>query len=211
MSDVRKAAGDDAAVRILEIGPDWLVCVKPVGVDSETGLPERLRGQTGGPVWPVHRLDLNVGGVMVYARSARAAAAFSRLIQAGEMIKEYVLICHGKPPAAEGRMEDLLWKDVRRNKVFVVDRERAGVRKASLRYRVIREAGEDAALVRVRLETGRSHQIRVQFASRGCPLRGDHKYGARDPEKAPALFSCALRFPWNGETRQFEALPEWAE
>ena len=107
-------------------------------------------------------------------------------------------------------MEDLLWKDPRKNKVYVVDRVRGGVRSASLSYRVLAALSGDRTLVRVRLKTGRSHQIRVQFASRRCPLWGDHKYGARDDGKDPMLFSCALSFPWEGKEYHFEFLPEWA-
>ena len=139
-----------------------------------------------------------------------AAAGFSRLIQSGQLVKEYVLLCHGSPPTQEGDMEDLLWKDPRKNKVYVVDRVRGGVRSASLSYRVLAALSGDRTLVRVRLKTGRSHQIRVQFASRRCPLWGDHKYGARDDGKEPMLFSCALSFPWEGKEYHFEYLPEWA-
>ena len=197
--------------QILSRCPDWVICVKPVGLDSEKAFPAHLSSVLGRPVFPVHRLDQNVGGLMVYALSAPAAETLSALIRQGLLVKEYVLICHGALPAPEGRMEDLLWKDVRRNKVFVVDRPRGGVREASLVYRVLRPLGPDETLVRVRLETGRSHQIRVQFASRRCPLRGDHKYGARDREKSPALFSCALSFPWQGAQQTFEMMPPWAD
>ena len=125
------------------------------------------------------------------------------------MRKEYAAICHGQPPEKAGRMEDLLWKDAKGNKVYVVDRPRAGVRKAALTYRVIRETAPGETLVRIRLETGRSHQIRVQFASRGCPLKGDHKYGARDSEKAPRLFSASLSFLWKGKPVRFSETPDW--
>ena len=198
-------------IRILEEHPDWVICVKPASADSEHALPDMLAAQLGGRWFPVHRLDRNVGGLMVYARSSRAAAGFSRLIQSGELVKEYVLLCHGSPPAQEGDMEDLLWKDPRKNKVYVVDRVRGGVRSAALSYRVLAVPDEDRTLVRVRLKTGRSHQIRVQFASRHCPLLGDHKYGARDSEKEPMLFSCALSFPWEGKEYHFEFLPEWGK
>ena len=200
-----------SAPRILSRCDDWVVCVKPVGLDSESACPALLEQALDTPVWPVHRLDQNVGGLMVYALTAPAARELSRLIQEGQLIKEYVLLCHGTLPGVDGRMEDLLWKDVRKNKVFVVDRPRGGVRAAALTWRTLRPAGQDLTLVRVRLETGRSHQIRVQFASRGCPLRGDHKYGARDGEKIPALFSCGLSFPWRGEPQNFEYLPDWAK
>ena len=197
-------------IRILEEHPDWVICVNPAAADSEHELPDMLAAQLGGRWFPVHRLDRNVGGLMVYARSSRAAAGFSRLIQSGELVKEYVLLCHGSLPAQEGDMEDLLWKDPRKNKVYVVDRVRGGVRSAALSYRVLAVPSGDRTLVRVRLKTGRSHQIRVQFASRRCPLWGDHKYGARDNGKDPMLFSCALSFPWEGKEYHFEFLPEWA-
>ena len=184
------------------------VCVKPVGVDSEHGLPQMLSEALGGQVFPIHRLDANVGGVMVFARTKKAAAELSRAVQDGTMIKEYVALVQGLPPKS-GDWTDLLFKDSRKNKVFVVDRERKGVKKARLEF--TRLTAQAPALVRVRLHTGRSHQIRVQFASRGYPLLGDHKYGARDQRTAPALFSCRLTFPYQGRNVQFEAFPDWYE
>ena len=122
-------------------------------------------------------------------------------------MKEYVAMVHGAPPE-NGDWEDWLFKDSRKNKVFVVKKQRAGVKKARLTYRTLR-VGEES-LVRIRLYTGRSHQIRVQFASRGYPLVGDHKYGSRDEKTAPMLFSSCLRFPYKGKEVCFEALPDWA-
>lgn len=183
------------------------VCVKPAGLDSEKQLPEELKKQLGGEIFPIHRLDQNVGGVMVYARTRSAAAALSKAVQEGTMVKEYVAIVHGTPPE-NGDWTDLLFKDSGKNKVFVVKKERKGVKLARLEYQRLR-SGENS-LVRVRLHTGRSHQIRVQFASRGYPLVGDHKYGARDEEKAPKLFSCCISFPLKGKDYRFEKLPDWA-
>ena len=165
-----------------------------------------LQQTLGGEIFPVHRLDQNVGGVMVYARTKQAAARLSQIIQQGTMIKEYVAMVHGQPPET-GDWEDLLFKDSRKNKVFVVKRQRGGVKAARLEYRRL-QAGEQS-LVRIRLHTGRSHQIRVQFSSRGFPLVGDHKYGSRDAATAPMLFSCGITFPWDGKQLQFEAYPEW--
>lgn len=193
---------------ILYSDKDIAVCVKPVGVDSEHQLPALLEEALGGGFYPVHRLDKNVGGVMVYARSSPAAAALSRAIQEGTMVKEYVAFVHGAPPE-NGDWTDLLWKDSVKNKVFVVKRERKGVKKARLEFQRLTQG--DVSLVHIRLHTGRSHQIRVQFASRGFPLVGDHKYGARDDSPAPYLFSCRLTFPLRGNTVSFEALPQWAE
>ncbi len=183
------------------------VCVKPVGQDSEAEVPSTLKEQLGGEIFPIHRLDKNVGGVMVFARTKQAAASLSKAVQEGTMVKEYVAMVHGSPPE-EGDWEDLLWKDSKKNKVFVVKRQRAGVKKARLEFKRL-SAGE-TSLVHVRLHTGRSHQIRVQFSSRGFPLVGDHKYGSRDPRTEPMLFSCRIRFPYQGETKVFEKLPDWA-
>lgn len=187
---------------------DIAVCVKPVGVDSEHELPETIAKDLGREVFPVHRLDKNVGGLMVFARNRLSAAALSRAIQEGTMVKEYVALVHGTPPEA-GDWQDLLWKDARSNKVFVVKRQRKGVKEAWLEFTRL-SAGE-ASLVRVRLHTGRSHQIRVQFSSRGYPLVGDHKYGSRSEKTAPMLFSCALTFPWKGQEKHYELLPDWGK
>ena len=194
-------------MEILYSDKDIVVCVKPLGMDAEHGLPQALTEALGGECYPIHRLDLNVGGVMVYARTRTAAAALSKAVQEGTLVKEYVALVHGTPPEI-GDWEDLLWKDSGKNKVFVVKRERRGVKKARLEF--VRLTASDPSLVRIRLHTGRSHQIRVQFASRGYPLVGDHKYGSRDPETAPMLFSCCLTFPYKGQVVQFEKLPPWA-
>ena len=193
-------------MEILFSDKDIVICVKPVGLDSEKDVPQALSEELGGEIFALHRLDKNVGGVMIYGRTKAAAAKFSKLIQDGQLVKEYVALVHGTPPE-EGDLTDLLWKDSTKNKVFVVKRERRGVKKARLTYKLLR-AGEQS-LVRVRLYTGRSHQIRVQFASRGFPLVGDHKYGSRDEATSPMLFSCCLTFPYHGKEQKFEALPPW--
>ena len=183
------------------------VIEKPVGLDSEKDVPRELENRLGGSFYTVHRLDQNVGGVMVYARDARTAAELSRQIQNGSFIKEYVAVVHGTPEET-GDWTDLLFKDSRKNKVFVVKKERTGVKKARLTYSRLR-AGEQS-LVRIRLYTGRSHQIRVQFASRGYPLVGDHKYGSKARETAPMLYSCSVSFDLNG-IKSFQKLPPWAD
>ena len=195
-------------MEILYSDKNIAVIVKPVGLESEHDVPGALVEALGGEVFPIHRLDKNVGGVMVYARTKQAAAALSRAVQEGAMVKEYVALVHGTPPE-QGDWEDLLWKDSQKNKVFVVKRERKGVKKARLEFKTL-HTGEES-LVRIRLHTGRSHQIRVQFSSRGFPLVGDHKYGSRDEKTEPMLFSCCITFPWKGETKRFESLPEWAK
>ena len=193
-------------MEILFSDREIVVCVKPVGLDSEQQVPAALKEQLGGDLFPIHRLDKNVGGVMVYARTKQAAAALSKAAQEGTMVKEYVAMVHGTPPET-GDWTDLLFKDSSKNKVFVVKKERRGVKKARLEFRTLC-SGEES-LVRIRLHTGRSHQIRVQFSSRGFPLVGDHKYGARDEKKEPMLFSCCITFPWKGEEKKFEVLPDW--
>ena len=191
-------------MEVLYTDRDLYVIVKPVGMDSEHEVPAALEGQ----VFPIHRLDLNVGGVMVYARTKQAAAALSKAVQEGAMVKEYVALVHGTPPES-GDWEDFLFKDSRKNKVFAVKKERKGVKYARLEFQRLTDA--DPSLVHIRLHTGRSHQIRVQFSSRGFPLVGDHKYGARDGEAAPRLFSRRITFPFKGKELVFEALPEWAK
>ena len=192
---------------ILYSDRDLAVCIKPVGLDSEAEVPAELKKALGGEIFPIHRLDKNVGGVMVFARTKQAAAALSKAVQEGQMVKEYVAMVHGAPPE-HGDWEDFLFKDSRKNKVFAVKKERKGVKYARLEFQRL-SAGEPS-LVHVRLHTGRSHQIRVQFSSRGFPLVGDHKYGSRDEKLEPMLFSCRITFPWKGESKVFEAKPDWA-
>ena len=192
-------------MELLYTDKDLVICVKPVGLDSESGVPQALKEQLGGEIFPLHRLDQNVGGVMVYARTKAAAAALSKAIQNGEMVKEYVAKVHGMPEQS-GILTDLLFKDSRKNKVFVAKKLRSGVKEAKLQYRHLGEG-----LVHVKLFTGRSHQIRVQFSSRGFPLVGDHKYGSRAKETAPLLFSCRITFPYQGKLHRYQALPQWAD
>ena len=192
---------------ILYSDRDLAVCIKPVGLDSEAEVPAELKKALGGEVFPIHRLDKNVGGIMVFARTKQAAAALSKAVQKDQMVKEYVAMVHGTPPE-NGDWEDFLFKDSRKNKVFTVKKERKGVKYARLEFH--RLTAGATSLVHIRLHTGRSHQIRVQFSSRGFPLVGDHKYGSRDERLEPMLFSCRITFPWKGESKVFEAKPDWA-
>ena len=195
-------------MKILYTDRGIVACIKPVGLDSEAEVPAALKAELGGEIFPIHRLDKNVGGIMVFARTKSAAAALTKAVQDGQMVKEYVAMVHGTPPES-GDWEDFLFKDSRKNKVFAVKKERKGVKYARLEFNRLK--GGEQSLVHIRLHTGRSHQIRVQFSSRGFPLVGDHKYGSRDTATAPMLFSCRITLPWNGETRVFEALPDWAQ
>ncbi len=185
-----------------------IVCIKPVGLDSEKQVPQAIINDYGGEIFTLHRLDKNVGGVMIYARNKATAAELSRIIQEGKMIKEYVALVHGVPPES-GDWTDLLFKDSSKNKVFTVKRMRKGVKEARLEFNRL-TSGEDS-LVRIKLHTGRSHQIRVQFSSRGFPLVGDRKYGSKSEVKEPMLYSCKISFPYKGEFLEFESYPEWGK
>ena len=188
------------------------VVVKPAGVlsqgDAEDAMPVLLQKQLGGAIFPVHRLDQPTGGVMVYARTQDAAAKLSAQMQSEAFGKEYLAVLDGTPEPAEGELHDLLFFDRQKGKSYAVRRKRAGVKDARLAYRVLAQA-EGLTLVRVRLFTGRTHQIRVQFSSRGWPLTGDGKYGSRNNRCAPALWSAELHFahPVTGETLIFRSQP----
>ncbi len=198
-----------------------LLCRKPVGIVSEPkagkGLPEllsaKLRAEGKGDfIAGVHRLDKNVGGLMVFSRRRELTGKLIAQVAQREMEKEYLAIVRGALPAPEGLLEDLLFHDSRCNKSFVVKRQRKGVRDARLSYRVLSVLPQDGrvlSLVRVRLHTGRTHQIRVQFASRGLPLLGDLRYGSREPGCDAALWSTwlGLRHPVSGEFLEFSCLP----
>lgn len=197
-------------IDILYQDKELAVCRKPAGLLSQDGpgdtLPSLLRIQLGGDIFPVHRLDQEAGGVMVFARTSRAAGALSGAISRGEFRKEYLCITRGRPEAEEGSYRDLLLHDKVRNKSFVVQRARGGVKEALLDYRLLAER-DGLALVLVRLHTGRTHQIRVQFANRGTPLVGDGKYGGGGG--GMALWSWALAFQHpGGKMMDFRALPE---
>ena len=201
-------------IHILFFDTDILVCVKPRGVlsegDGNACMPRLLtdqlreRGEQD-RIFPVHRLDKETEGLMVFARTSSAAAALSRAIVEGTMKKEYLATLCGTPAEEQGRLTDLLFYDRKRGKSFVVDRPRKGVKEAILDYRVIKR-DENRTLVRVSLLTGRTHQIRVQFATRGLPLVGDRRYGAPAEGEPLALCACRLTFPHpkTGEILMFE-------
>ena len=208
-------------LRVLYCDRALLVCEKPAGCLSEPGPGRNLpalaeawltaRGE-GPQVHTVHRLDKPVGGLTVLARTRAAAGSLIGQIAAHTAEKEYLAVIRGVPEAAEGCWEDLLFHDSRTNKTFVVTRPRKGVREAKLSYRVLGQAereGQVLSLVRVRLYTGRTHQIRAQFSHRGLPLLGDVRYGSR-ADHGPALFSCCLAFdhPETGKRMSFSLEPE---
>lgn len=194
-----------------------VVCLKPAGIlstDEPGGMPERIREALGEPdavVRTVHRLDRTVGGVMVFARTARAASDLGKQMQDGRFYKEYRAIVRGVPDAPEGTFCDLLRRDKKERKTYVVHEPGPEVREAVLDYTVL-ETRDGRSLLSVRLRTGRTHQIRCQFSSRGLPLAGDRKYGGG--EECPlALWSHKLEFfhPRTGEKLSFAANPPEAE
>ena len=199
---------EDDAIVVIAKPAGMASQLSPDGNDCVTALRER----TGGEIFPVHRLDTATRGVMVYAKTKCAAAFLSKEIAEGRFQKEYAALVHGRPEPPEGVMEDWLFKD-RFNKTYVVKRERRGVRKAALSYRTeaafSTEKYGELSRVSVRLQTGRTHQIRVQFASRKHPLLGDGKNGAKDnaPFLGLACVSLTFRHPATGETAVFEWEP----
>ena len=196
-----------------------IVTIKPIGIlsqaDSSGGesMISILENHTGGSIYPLHRLDREVGGIMVYAKTQKSAAILSKDIADRNFKKEYIALVHGTPQEKNGEMQDLLFKDSSKNKVFVVKKERKGVKKASLEYELLNTdefENEIYSAVRILLHTGRTHQIRVQFASRKMPLVGDRKYGAKDSFKEIGLWSYRLNFthPKTKEALVLKADPE---
>ena len=180
-----------------------VVAVKPVGVLSEDDpkaacMPALLREHYRALVEKdyiatVHRLDRVTGGVMVFSRRKEITGKLPAAVAAHQITKEYLAVLRGHPQEPAASLTDLLFRDAGRNKSYVVQRPRKGVREASLEYRELFRT-EELSLGRARLHTGRTHQIRVQFSSRGLPLLGDIRYGSKDPNCTAALWSCRLAF-----------------
>lgn len=202
-------------IQILHHDKEIVVCIKPIGISSENtekkdGLPDLLSEQLGEKyIATLHRLDAIVGGVMVYALNPKSAATLSKDITEGRFHKYYTATVYGKPQEDEGVFEDLLFKDSSKNKSFVVKKERRGVKKAKLSYKVLATENKgniQKTTVEIYMYTGRSHQIRVQFSHRGMPLIGDGKYGAKDNEKNIALYcsKITLTHPYTKEEMTFE-------
>ena len=202
------------AMEILYQNANILVCIKPARVlstDEPGGLPGLVREALGDPkadVRTVHRLDRVVSGVMVLARNADAASELSRQIREDQFRKEYLAVVHGRPENPEGTLHDLLARDKARRMTFVAEAPGKGVQEAALSYRVL-EYANGMSLVRVRLHTGRTHQIRVQFSSRGMPLVGERKYAAWNDPCELALWSAKIGFyhPGTGEWVEFSKEP----
>ncbi len=174
------------------------ICNKPVGMSSEKSnssdsLAYELSNQLGSEVFPIHRLDKAVGGAIMYAKTKNAAALFSCLFSENKANKEYIAVLDGVPAEKSGILTDLLFKDSKKNKSYIVKRMRKGVKEAKLEY-TVKETCENHALVSVKLFTGRTHQIRVQFAGRKTAVTGDGKYGSRDNQCSVALISHKISF-----------------
>lgn len=190
-----------------------VVAVKPSGVlstDEPGGMPALLRQELHTEcIRTVHRLDAPVSGLMVFARSAYAAGDLSRQMREGTFEKHYLAVLRGAPPEREGTLTDLLARDKETRLTHVVTTREKGVQEARLRYRVL-DSRAGLTLVQIQLLTGRTHQIRVQFSSRGLPLVGDRRYGlADDPVSPIALWSChlAFRHPESGAPMTFDLRP----
>ena len=204
-------------MEILYQDRDILVCIKPprvLSTDEPGGLPDLVREALGDPranLRTVHRLDRVVSGLMVLAKSSRAASELSRQIREGEFVKEYQAVVHGVPGEREGTLRDLLGRDKARKMTFVADRPGKDVQEAVLDYRVLSQAAS-LSRVQIRLHTGRTHQIRVQFASRGLPLVGERKYSTREDPCEIALWSCKLGFfhPYSKKWMEFFREPPMA-
>ena len=193
-------------LEILYSDPDILVCIKPprvLSTDEPGGLPSLIRSALGDPqadVRTVHRLDRVVSGIMVLARNAKAASELSRQIREDIFEKEYLAVVHGRPVADKGTLTDLLYRDKARRMTMVASEPAKGVQEAILDYSVENHT-EHMSRVKVYLRTGRTHQIRVQFASRGMPLIGERKYCTLEDPCEIALWSHRIAFlhPKTGE------------
>ena len=204
----------ETPLKILYSDPDILVCIKPARVlstDEPGGLPSLVRaalGEEQADVRTVHRLDRVVSGVMVLARNAKAASELSRQIREDEFEKEYLAVVHGKPEQDAGTLTDLLYRDKARRMTMVALEPAKGVQEAILDYQVMNHTAE-MSRVKVLLRTGRTHQIRVQFASRNMPLVGERKYCTLEDPCEIALWSHRIAFthPFTGKKVEFTREP----
>ena len=198
--------------QILNVDPAFVVCIKPprvVSTDEPGGVPDLCRAALGGDNFrTVHRLDQVVSGLMVLARTKRAASDLSEQIRDGIFHKEYQAVLHGTPNTPAGTLTDLLWRSKAERKTYVVTEPGKDAQEAILNYEVLAQNG-DFSNVRIELITGRTHQIRCQFSSRNLPLVGDRKYSTMEDDCEIALWSSLLRFrhPKTNEELTFTAPP----
>ena len=211
-------------IEILHKNKDFIVCVKPQGIPSQsdttndedmTSLLSTQLKETNenNNIFVVHRLDRATGGIIIYARNKNATAELSRLVAEKDGFeKHYITVVSGAPQTESGNMTDYLFKDSSQKKAFVVKSERKVAKLASLDYEVAKTVEYDEktfSLLKIKLNTGRFHQIRAQLSSRGMPIYGDGKYGSR--EKAPnfALWAVKLCFTYKGKSFEFEKQPDF--
>lgn len=192
-------------IKVLYEDKYLIVCEKPVNILSEEQantkrtMPDIIKRMTGAyKIDTIHRLDKMVGGVMVYSKSRSATKGLSAMVRNRKITKEYLAVVHGEFDVLRGEMRDYLFKDSKNNKSYVVKTLRKGAKDALLEYEVLAHADipekGKVSLVRIKLHTGRTHQIRVQFSSRKHPLVGDGKYGSRDNDCFLALWAFHLEF-----------------
>lgn len=201
-------------MELLYVDQNIIVCIKPprvLSTDEPGGLPDLVRQTLGDPqadVRTVHRLDRVVSGVMVLARNAESASELSRQIREDAFTKEYLAVIHGCPEANTGTLTDLLCRDKARRMTMVARELGKGVQEAILDYQILNRSG-DISRVKIRLRTGRTHQIRVQFASRGMPLVGERKYSLLEDPCEIALWSHSIGFthPVTGKQVEFSWEP----
>ena len=201
-------------MELIYVDDDIVVAIKPARVlstDEAGGMPTLVREALGNPkadIRTVHRLDRVVSGLMVLARNAHSASELSRQIRENEFQKEYMAVVHGHPVENSATLRDLLGRDKARKMTYVADAPAKGVQEAVLDYQVIGR-NKDFSKVRIQLHTGRTHQIRVQFSSRGLPLVGDRKYGNGEDNCEIALWSYRLAFkhPYSGKPMEFVVEP----
>lgn len=199
---------------------DILVCHKPAGTATQTkrlgqqdmeSLLKNERARKGEPpqIWVVHRLDQPVEGVMVFAKDQKAAAELSKQVQQHVIGKYYYAVSANAPKETAGVLEDYLFTDKKSNVTQVVDAAVKEAKKAKLEYEVV-DTKDEKTLIRVKLHTGRQHQIRVQMAHMGCPLVGDGKYGQGVSKEGLALCSYKLELlhPTTKKELKFEIVPK---
>lgn len=197
-------------MELIHVDRDIVVCIKPprvLSTDEPGGLPELVREALGDPnanIRTVHRLDRVVSGLMVLARTNKAASELSRQIRDGEFQKEYLAVLHGIPAENRATLRDLLLRNKPERKTYVVQAPGKDVQEAILNYELISES-EALSKVRIELVTGRTHQIRAQFSSRNMPLVGDRKYSFREDDCEIALWSHRIAFnhPYTGKPMEF--------
>ena len=210
-------------LKILHEDNHIIVVLKPQGIPScgdESGdgnmldaVKEYIRTAYGKPgnvyVGLVHRLDRPTGGVMVFAKTSKAAARLSEQMRSGDFEKKYLAVLSAVPKEPQGKLVNYLKKNAVNNMVYLCPPTTEGAKMASLEYRVAEEKG-GCALAEIKLHTGRSHQIRVQMAGIGCPVYGDMRYGGERAKKGNlALWAYSLTFthPVTKERLRFMAEP----